>query len=151
MAAVSGVIWKTPPPAAPTRRHQADNLFPRPQAGRHRSVVAGHVHAVTGGGQSGRPGRHGLGHHPGHRVDLVVGRLVLVGPLAHHPGAHGRMADAGGVVDRLGHGVDGVEVLGERLEVPVDAGRHGGRGNVLGPFDAAHHQIPGPWPATGPG
>ncbi len=42
----------------------------------------------------------------------------------------------------LGRPVDGVEVLGEGLPAPVDAGGQGGRVDVLGPLEVAHHQVP---------
>ena len=52
------------------------------------------------------------------------------------------MADVGGVVDALGLSVDRVEVLGERRPGPVDARRHGRPGDVLGPFEVPHDELP---------
>ena len=51
------------------------------------------------------------------------------------------MPDVGGEVDALRQSVDGVEVLGEGLEAPVDAGGQGRRIDVLGPFEVAHDQL----------
>ena len=96
--------------------------------------------ARRGEADGARPQRVGqLAHHEG---QVVVGGLLLERPLAHGPGAQGRVADVGGEVDALGQPVDGVEVLGERLEAPVDPRGQGGRVDVLGPLEVADHQVP---------
>ena len=88
------------------------------------------------------PASQGLGQLALHEGQVVVVGLLLEGPLAHGPGAQGRVPDVGREVDALGQAVDGVEVLGEGLEAPVDAGGQGGRVHVLGPLEVAHHQRP---------
>ncbi len=79
---------------------------------------------------------------PAIRARSSASAFSLEGPLAHGPGAQRRVADVGGEVDALGQAVDGVEVLGERLEAPVDARRQGGRIDVLGPLEVADDQCP---------
>ncbi len=59
--------------------------------------------------------------------------------------------DLGGEVDALGQSVDGVEILGEGLEAPVDAGGQGGRVDVLGPLEVAHDEGPLVGPDRGQG
>ena len=55
----------------------------------------------------------------GHRLDVGGGRrLVGRAPLAHHVAAHRPVGDLGADVDRVRPGVEGVEVLLERLPVP---------------------------------
>jgi hypothetical protein len=76
-----------------------------------------------------------------HRLEIVLGRLVGEGALAHDMGADGAMADIARVVDALGQRVEHVEELREGLPAPLDAGLHGGATDVLGAFEVAHHQV----------
>ena len=52
------------------------------------------------------------------------------------------MADVAGVVDPLGQGLHAIEELGEGGPRPVDAGVHRLGGDVLGPFQVAHDEVP---------
>ncbi len=101
------------------------------------------------GGEADGPGPEGVGQLALHDDQVVVGGLLLEGPLAHGPGPQGGVPDVGGEVDALVEPVDGVEVLGEGLEAPVDTGGQGGRVDVLGPLEVAHHE--GPLVRSGPG
>ena len=75
-----------------------------------------------------------------HQREVVVGRGLVERALAHRPRAQRRVPDVGRVVDRLRQPVDGVEVLGERLPAPLDAGRERARVDVLGALEVAHHE-----------
>ena len=70
-------------------------------------------------------------HHRAHPRDLVVGRLALVGVVAHHVQADRRVADVATEVDRGAAPVHRGEVLGVGLEVPLDARFEGRDPHVL--------------------
>ena len=82
------------------------------------SPAVGHGKA---GGQTGRPGVDGLGHHLHHAGHLVVGGRPLIGLVAHHEQSQGGVADVGPKVEGDAPVGNGVQILGERLEVPGDA------------------------------
>ena len=73
-------------------------------------------------------------------VEIVGVGLLFERPLPHGPGAQRRVADVRGEVDALREALDGVEVLGERLETPVDAGGERGRIDVLRAFEVANDE-----------
>ena len=69
-----------------------------------------------------------------HRVDVVAGGVV-VRALTHHVGAQRGVRHVRADVERARHALERVEVLGERLPVPLDALVERGAGDVL---DALH-------------
>ena len=76
-----------------------------------------------------------------HRPEIVLGRLVGEGALAHDVGTDGAVPDIARVVDALGQRVQHVEELREGLPAPLDAGLHGGAADVLGTLEVAHHEV----------
>ena len=76
----------------------------------------------------GRQRRSGDGRHLG---DLVAGHVVLVGPPSEHVGPDRGVRQLGADVDRARRGLERVEVLRERLPLPLDALVEGGAGDVL--------------------
>ena len=76
-----------------------------------------------------------------HRLEIVLGRLVGEGTLAHHVGAQRAVAHVARVVDALGQRVEHVEEFGEGLPAPLDAGLHGGAADVLGALEVAHDEV----------
>ena len=70
-----------------------------------------------------------------HRREVVGRRDAGAGALAHHVRAHRRVRDVRADVDHARPAVQRVEVLGERLPLPVDALPQRGAGDVL---DALH-------------
>src|SRR5437773_1734452 len=76
-----------------------------------------------------------------HRLEIVLGRLVGKGALAHDIGAQGTVAHVARVVDALGQRLQHVQELGEGLPAPFDAGLHGGAADVLGAFEIAHDEV----------
>ena len=77
------------------------------------------------------PARERLAGESSHLGVLVGGDVLVVGPLAEHVGAQGDVRDLRGDVDRARHRLEGVEVLAERLPLPVDALVQRGAGDVL--------------------
>ena len=74
---------------------------------------------------------HAVGDDLGDALVLLGGEVVLVGPFAEHVGADGGVGNLGAEVDgAVGRG-QRVEVLAERLPLPVDALVQGGAGDVL--------------------
>jgi hypothetical protein len=69
----------------------------------------------------------------GHGVD-VVGVRVSVLAFAHHVGAQRGVRHHRADVERARHACQGVEILGERLPVPLDALVQRGAGDVLDAF-----------------
>src|SRR4051794_41656578 len=69
-----------------------------------------------------------------------------MGPVAQYVCAQSSVRDLGGDVEHAGCGIDGVEVLGEGLPLPVDAFVQGGAGDVL----HALHQLDQERVAVGP-
>ena len=67
----------------------------------------------AGGDADGARGQRLLGESGHLRQLLALGRR-LVGSLAHHVGAQGGVGHLGGHVEGPRHGIEGVEVLGER-------------------------------------
>ncbi len=86
-------------PITPTSAH---DLVPRREARRDRPVVGGLVvlAARRREARSPRPAAPSASW-PAISGEVVGGRLLLEGPLAHRPGAQRRVADVGRVVDRL--------------------------------------------------
>jgi hypothetical protein len=75
-----------------------------------------------------------------HEREVVVARVLLERALSHRPRPQRGVPDVGGEVDALGQAVDGVEVLRERLERPIDAFRERGRVDVLRSLEVAHDE-----------
>ena len=80
----------------------------------------------------------GVLHHLG---EIVLGRLVSEGALAHHIGAQRAMADVARVVDALRQLIEDIEELREGLPAPLDAGQHGRAADILGALEVAEHEI----------
>ena len=97
-------------------------------------VLAVQLGRSVGGGEAGRAGLHGLGHHGPHLLDLGLGGLALGTGFAHHRPAYGRVADVAGHVHPEPPFPAGQE-FGEGLEVPVD----GGEGHRGHPLDLGEH------------
>ena len=94
----------------------------------HGVAVVADVGDRLGGGEPQRAGLQRLAHELALAGDLLGGGLPLDRVLAHDVEAQGGVADHGRDVDGAAHGVEGVEVLGERLEGPVRRrGRPGAR------------------------
>ena len=85
-------------------------------------------------GEADRAGAQRRFDDVGHLRDLV-GRRFLVGAITEHVRAHGGVRHLRGDVHHARRGVERVEVLGERLPVPLDALVQRGAGDV---FDAFH-------------
>ncbi len=123
--------------------HHADqltNLLPVGEAAGDRLAVGCLMVAGARGGKADRTGQDRVAHFALHRFQIVGRGLISEGPLAHHVGAQRGMPHVGGVVDSFGRAVDRVEVLGESLPRPFDAGLHRLGGDVLGALQVAHHQ-----------
>ena len=86
-------------------------------------------------------GAHGLLREPRHRGEFVLARLAVEGALSHDIGAQRGMSHIAGVVERLGRGVDGVEIFGIALPRPVDAGKHRLAGDVFRAFEIPEHVV----------
>ncbi len=126
------------------RAHRLDQrleLFPGGEPTGHRLVVRGHVaDAARGREAMGAGGDRFLGvmHH---RPEIVLGRFVGEGTLAHHVSAQRAVAHVARVVDALGQRVQHVEEFGESLPAPLDAGLHGGAADVLGALKIADDEV----------
>ena len=94
------------------------------------------------GGEADGARLEGVRQLAGHERQVVRCGLLLEGSFAHGPGPQGGVPDIGGEVDALVEAVDGVEILGERLEAPVDPFGQRHRVDVLGPLEVADHQGP---------
>ena len=81
-------------------------------------------------------------------VDLVGGRRALVA--AEHEQPQRRVADEGADVEPLRSCVDGRQVLGERLEAPVDARLQRLRRHALDVLERAHDRCRGARAASAP-
>ncbi len=81
------------------------------------------------------PARSASRDDGGHGLDVVaVGGLVARPALAHHVGTHCAVGNLDAHVDGLGHGLHGVEELGEGLPSPADPRRQRRAGDVLDPL-----------------
>ena len=70
-----------------------------------------------------------------HGIDVSrSGRLVPGSPITHHVRADRPVGDLGTDVHRPLASAESVEILGERLPLPIDPLREGGTGNVLHTF-----------------
>ncbi|CAB4836421.1 unannotated protein [freshwater metagenome] len=84
------------------------------------------------GGEAERPGFDGFAHERGHALDVVVGRILVVGAsLTHHVGPQCRVGDLRRDVDRPLTSVERVEVLREGLPAPRHALAERSAGDVL--------------------
>ncbi len=77
-----------------------------------------------------------------HRAEIVLGRGLVEGALAHRIRAQRGVADVAGVVDALGQPVDGGEELRERGPRPVDARVHRLARDVLRALEISHDEMP---------
>ena len=92
----------------------------------------GAMHHGAVGGEAQGAGLNGLPHEAGHVGEfLVVGLDVVRAAGAHHVAAQRAVRDLRGDVHHPRLAVDGVQVLGEGLPLPGDAGRHRRGGDVL--------------------
>ena len=102
----------------------------------HRFAVDRHVRDRPARREAERTRLDALLHDASHRFDVFGSRgLVLGAPLPHHVAAHRAVRHLRAHVEQLGHRVDGIEVLGERLPLPLDPGRQRRTRDV---FDAFH-------------
>jgi hypothetical protein len=76
-----------------------------------------------------------------HRLEVVLARGPVEGPLAHHVSPDRGMADIARVVDALRQAVEHVEEFRKRLPAPFDAGAHGLAAQVLRTLEIAEHQV----------
>ena len=127
-------------PITPTSRTTSSHVASRDATGRSSDVSWCSLRDVV---KPDRAGRERVGELALHRREVVVGGLLVEGALAHRRRAQRRVADVGGVVDPLREPVDRVEVLGERLPAPLDAGGERARVDVLGPLEVAHDERAG--------
>ena len=125
------------PNAPAARRHglgQRQFLVDLGVPARHRPSLLVHVEVGTRNAEC--TGRHRLRDDGAHRVDLSRRRSAFLARLAHHVGAHGRVADECTDV-HAELAANEVEVLGEGLPAP----RHGGiEGRLLDVFDDLEHR-----------
>ena len=123
--------------AAELAEHAADSeqfVFGRERAG-HRFTVDRHVRDRATGREAERAGFDAFAHDARHRLDVFRRRrLVLGAPLPHHVPAHRAVRHLRADVEQLRQPVDRVEVLGERLPLPLDAGGERGTRDVLDTF-----------------
>ncbi len=125
-------------------RRPGRHLVPRRQAGGDRPVVGG---LVVLGARRGEADGPGLGSTSS-SWPAMSGQVVVASASsskARSPMAQVRRAECPMLAAKLiplARPVDGVEVLGEGLEAPVDARRQRGRVDVLGPLEVAHHERP---------
>jgi hypothetical protein len=125
----------------PHHSDQPPDLGPAGEPARHRPAVGGLVARRARGGEADGARADRVAQLTLHRLEIVfVGRL-LEGALAHHIRAQRRMADVPGVIDALGQGFQAVEEFRERRPLPLDAGVHGFRRDVLGPLEVANDHV----------
>ena len=114
----------------------AEQLVVRGERAGHRLTVDRHVRDRAAGREAERAGLDAVLHERGHLLDVGRGRrLVLGAALPHHVAAHRAVRHLRADVEEQRLALDRVEVLGERLPLPLDPGRQRGAGNV---FDAFH-------------
>ena len=113
------------------RRDECLHLVDVGEARRYRPPTVTLVRLRGRRREAGRARGHGLPHDVGHRRALLLGGLALVAVVAHHEQADRGVSDVRGVVQDGAVPLDGVEVLGERLEVPRDPGLQRGQAHVL--------------------
>ena len=117
------------------RAADAEQLVLRGERAGHRLTVDRHVRDRARRRHAERAGFDRLAHDDGHRLDVGLGRgLVLRAALAHDVAAHRAVRDLRADVEHLRDAVDRVEVLGEGLPAPLDPVRERGAGDVLDAF-----------------
>ena len=95
------------------------------------------------GGHAEGAGAHALAHQPRHLRQFVVRGLDILGAtFTHHVGAERAVRDLGDHVHDPWLAVDRVEVLGEGLPLPLHAGRHRDRRNVLDRIHQVEQPVP---------
>ena len=100
------------------------------------------VQQGPGGGEAQGAGGHALAHDLGHLGDLArVGLVVGVATVPEDIGPDRAVGHVDAHVDGAGLGLQGVEVFGEGLPLPVDALGQGGAGNVLDPFHELDQEV----------
>ena len=140
----AGTTCRTPASTSHMRAEQGHDLVLGRERARHRFTV--HV-AVSRGAPRREPERTGpqrLAHDRGHGREVVGGRGLL-GPIAHHVGAHRGVGKLRADVDGTRHRLERVEVLVERLPLPLDPLGQRRAGDVLDAF----HQLDQPLVAIG--
>ena len=140
----SSLNRSSPPSNAPSRnvpscvahrRAQGEDLVTAGVARRHGLAVAVAVGRRQGGREAESAGLDRLVQQAHHLGELVGRGLVADGVGAHDVPAQGAVADHEPGVDAE-RAVEAVEVLGERLPLPVDALLEGGERHAL---DLGHH------------
>src|SRR4051812_33886836 len=96
---------------------------------------------IAGAAEPDGAGEHGVTEMTLHAFEILGRTRLVEGAVPHGPGPQRRVADVGGAVDHLRERIDGTEVLGERLPLPVNAGRHRFAVDVLGPLEVAHDEV----------
>ena len=136
------VSMKTPRPTSPERAGQRGHLALVGQARRHRDAVLAVVLLEGGGGEADGAGAQRLHHDAAHLRDLRVGGGAPARLLAQHVGAHRGVAHEGRHVGHEAATLQRGEVLGIRLEVPVDPGPQRLERHALHVGQVAHDQVP---------
>ena len=129
------------PPRLIERGHDDLELVHVGDPGRHRPSAVARVRRRRAGCEPGRSRLHRLAEDGLHLKQLVVGGLALVPVVSHDPQPQGGVTEVRGVVDDGAAALDGVEVLGERLEVPRHARLERGRAHVLDVLERVDHQL----------
>ena len=111
------------------------------EARRHRPPAVALVRLRGRRREARRARGHRLPHDVGHRRELVVGGVALVAVVAHHEEPDRGVADVRGEVEDAAVALDGVEVLGEGLEVPRDPGLQRGQAHVLDVVQRARDEL----------
>ncbi len=135
-AAPGRMVVKTASGEPARGAHEGDDLLLGRERPRHLASVDRLVQLEPVHRHPHRARGDAFGHQLGHPCDVVVGGgLVGRAALAHHEGAHRAVGDLRGDVDRAGHAVDRVEILGHGLPVPRDRLAQRSAGDA---FDALH-------------
>src|SRR5882724_551581 len=125
--------------------HHADqppDLVPRSEPARHGPAVWRLMARRPGGREADGAGLQPAPQLGFHGAEIVLGRRLLEGALAHDIGAQRGVAKVARVVDAFGEPVDGVEELGEGLPLPLDARFHRLQRDVLRALEIADHEVP---------
>ena len=111
-------------PAAGIRQRLADAeefIFRRKGAGDGLAIDRTVAHGATGR-EAQRTGLQALAHDRVHALDVLGGSgLVARTALPHHVGAHGTVGNVCTDIDGQGRTLEGVEIFGEGLPIPLNA------------------------------
>jgi hypothetical protein len=111
------------------------------EARRHRLAAFAVVRGRGAGREADGAGLQPFHHQLAHFQDFLLRRGALGRRRAHDVGAHARMADEGGDVDRRAARLEAIEVFRHRLEVPAHAAAQHLERHALDLRQVAHHQL----------